>query len=71
MTDENKITYRNKTKQVQVLMGVGRVEPGQVIEVEKEIENPNFEKLDTRRLVNVEAPVEQPKAGKTLKGQSK
>ena len=60
MADDNKNTYRNATKTPQVLMGVGRVEPGQTVEVEGEVNNPNFVKVDTRRFVNVEAPVAQP-----------
>lgn len=71
MADVNKKTYRNATKLPQVLMGVGRVEPGQTVEVEGEVNNPNFVLVDTRRFVNVEAPVEQPKVNQTLKGAEK
>lgn len=71
MANQPKNTYRNATKQVQTLIGVGRVEPGQVIETDQEIENPNFVKVDTRRYVNVEAPVAQPEPNETLKGVEK
>lgn len=58
---ENKITYRNASALPQSLANVGLVQPGQVVEVEGEINNPNFVKVDTRRFINVEARAEQPK----------
>lgn len=36
-------TYKNKSENVQHLAGVGTVEAGGTIEVDREIENPNFE----------------------------
>jgi hypothetical protein len=69
MTD--KLKYQNKTKTTQALIGYGTVLPGQTIETDREINNPNFGLVDTRRLVGVEAPVEQPAPGKSVKKGSK
>lgn len=70
MPEDTKFTYRNASKNIQTLMGVGQVLPGQTVEVDHEVENPNFVKVDTRRFVNVEAPVEQPDVN-TVKGVEK
>lgn len=67
----DKLKYQNKTKTTQALIGYGTVLPGATIETEREINNPNFVLVDSRRLVGVEAPPEQPAPGKTIKKGSK
>lgn len=66
-----KFKYRNVTDQELTVIGVGKVEPGQTIETDEPVQNPNLQLVDGGRMVNVEAPVEQPKVNKTFKGQSK
>lgn len=39
--------YKNKSKYTQELIGFGVVEPNEVIETKREINNPNFEKEET------------------------
>lgn len=63
-----KFKYRNKSDQEQTVIGVGKVEPGKTIETDEPVHNPNLELVSGGRMVNVEAPVEQPKVNTTLKG---
>jgi hypothetical protein len=44
MADKKRV-YRNKTNQTLNLMGFGVVEPGQEIEADEDINNPNFEEV--------------------------
>lgn len=62
-----KFTYRNKTDQPQTLMGFGRVQPGETIDTDEAVENPNFALVDNRRLVGVEGPVKQPEPNANIK----
>jgi hypothetical protein len=70
MSDET-IKYQNQSSLPQTLVGYGKVLPGQTIETNGPIYNPNFVLVDNRRLVGVEGPIEQPKVNQTLKGSKK
>jgi hypothetical protein len=68
MAEIKRFKYKNQSEHEQVVMGVGTVAPGKIIESDAPISNPNLVLVEAGRMVNVEAPVEQPKVNKTLKG---
>lgn len=57
---KGKFKYTNTSKMKQVIIGVGEVKPGKVIETDQEINNPNM------RMVGVD-PVTKPKSTKKKK----
>ena len=71
MTENKKFKYQNVSETEQVLIGFGKIEAGGTIETDEPIHNPNFKLVGGSRMVNVEAPVEQPKATRNFKGNSK
>ena len=71
MSDQLKFKYENISGVEQVLIGVGKVAPGKTIESDQPVHNPNIKLGGGPRMVNVEAPVEQPKATSNLKAINK
>lgn len=67
MSETKKFKYENTSETEQVLMGVGKVAPGKTIESDEPVHNPNFKLVGGPRMVNVEAPTEQPKSTSNLK----
>ena len=70
MGEEKKYTYKNVTSQTQALINIGEVRPGETIETTEPIHNSNFVLVNAGRIVNVEAPTEQPKINKNLKAKN-
>lgn len=68
MANSKNFKYQNTSDEKLAIMGIGEVEAGQFIESDQPIHNPNLKLVDAGRMVNVEAPTEQPKISKTLKG---